>query len=477
MSKVSVIQLFGYSVIQLFRFLETLNFKLEIVFLLFLLVFSGDLSAQSPKRSVEQGKVIVKLKSDVVPVFETSLRTLNKTLSDTSVLNTGVKSFDLINRRYKATAMRRVFPDAGKYEARHRQYGLHLWYEIVIPEDEDPETVAAGYGVDENVQIAEPRYRIRSFAMPASPLPLSESPNDPQFDKQWNYNNTGQSGGTPGADIRLIDAWEKVKSLGIRNNNIIVAVMDGGVYHDHEDLRENMWVNEAELNGVSGADDDKNGYVDDIYGYNFVGRTGTISPDDHGTHVAGIIAAVTNNGVGVSGISGNPDDGYGIKIMTVQILDGNKYLSSVGPAFVYAADHGAVISQNSWGYENPNVYSNSDIAAINYFINAAGKDIDGNPRPGTPMAGGIVIFAAGNDSEDDKWYPAYYDNVLAVAATNHNGELARYSNYGNWVDISAPGGEISVMNNTGGIYSTSYRTANKNYYEYMQGTSMACPHV
>ena len=444
---------------------------------LFIFVFWGSTSAQPLRQSVDAGKVIVKFKPEVVPVFETRLRTLNKTLSDTSVLNTGIKSFDLISRRYKATDMRRVFPEAGEYEAKHRQYGLHLWYEIIIPEDEDPEAAAINYVGDENVLIAEPRYKIRSFAMPTAPLPLAETPNDPDFEKQWNFNNTGQTGGTPGADIRIVEAWEKAKSLGIKNNNVIVAVIDGGVYHDHEDLRDNMWVNEAELNGIPGVDDDRNGFVDDIYGYNFTNRTGAISPDDHGTHVAGVIAAVTNNGVGISGISGNPNDGYGIKIMTVQILDGDRSVSSIGPAFAYAADNGAVISQNSWGYEKANVYNNSDIEAINYFINEAGKDKHGNPRPGTSMTGGIVIFAAGNDNRDDKWYPAYFDNVLAVAATNHYGQRAWYSNYGNWVDISAPGGEISVTDKTEAIYSTSYASFNKNYYEYMQGTSMACPHV
>ena len=457
--------------------LQTSNFKLQPVVFLFCFVFLGDALAQPSRRSVEAGKVMVKLKPDAVSVFETGLRALNTISSDTAVLNTGVKSFDAINRRYGATNMRRVFPDAGEYEAKHRQYGLHLWYELVIPEDKDPDMVAAEYGGDENVQIAEARFKIRNVAMPATPLPIDEPPNDPEFNKQWNFNNTGQTGGTPGADIRLIDAWEKIKSLGIKNNNIIVAVKDDGVYHDHEDLRENFWVNEAELNGISRVDDDRNGYIDDIYGYNFVNRTGTISPDDHGTHVAGVIAAVTNNEVGVSGISGNADEGYGIKIMTVQILNGNSSVSTIGPAFTYAADNGAVISQNSWGYEDPNVYNRVDIEAINYFINEAGKDKNGNPRPGTPMAGGIVIFAAGNDGKDDKWYPAYFDNVMAVAATNHNGKLAWYSNFGKWIDISAPGGETRVGNNTGGIYSTSYRAANNNFYEYKQGTSMACPHV
>jgi len=416
-----------------------------------------DLSAQPFRQPVEAGKVIVKLKPDAVPALETRLRTVNITSSDTSLLSTGIESFDRISRRYRATNMRRVFPDAGEYEAKHRRYGLHLWYEIMIPEGENPEKVAAGYEVDENVQIAEPRYKIRSMARPVSLAQINEIPNDPDFNKQWNFNNTGQTGGTRGADIRLTDAWIKAKSLGIKNSNVIVAVMDGGVYYDHEDLKANIWEN---------------------YGYNFVSRTnGIISPEKHATHVAGTIAAVTNNGVGVAGIVGSPDEGYGVKIMIIQIFDGDRSVSNIGPAFTYAADNGAVISQNSWGYDKANEYNKSDIEAINYFINEAGKDKDGNPLPGTPMAGGIVIFAAGNDNKDDKWYPAYFDNVLAVAATNHYGRRARYSNFGSWVDISAPGGEISQRDETGGIYSTSYTATSKNHYEYLQGTSMACPHV
>ncbi len=445
---------------------------------IFLLVFflMENVYAQ-PRQHVQTGRVIVKLKADAVPTFETSLRKLQKPASDTSVLQLGVKSFDNINRRYRASQMRRLFPDAGKYEAKHRKYGLHLWYEIEIPETADPETVAKTYGVDGNVQLAEPHYKIRSMAMTSSAINI---PGDPGFSKQWNYHNTGQTGGTAGVDISLPEAWTAIDTLGIANRNVIVAVVDGGVYYDHEDLRANMWVNEAELNGTTGVDDDGNGYKDDIYGFNFVKNRnttiGTLQPEDHATHVAGTIAAVTDNATGVAGISGNPGKGYGIKIMSTQIMSGNASASSIVEAFTYAADNGAVISQNSWGYEKANVYNQSDIEAINYFINEAGTDENSHPRPGTPMVGGIVIFAAGNDSQDAKWYPAYFDNVLAVSAVNHYGKRAWYSNYGSWVDIAAPGGDTQEKE-AGGIYSTSYRSGNKNYYEYMQGTSMACPHV
>lgn len=454
------------------------------LFCLFTLIM-GIFPAWSQSASVEPGKLIVQFQPDAISSIETQLKSFNLSASDTSGLKIGIKSLDKINKTFKATNMRRLFPDAGKYEKKHRKYGLHLWYEIILPEDENPEEAAKIYGSDEHILISEPRYKIRRYSMP-SPAQAEEVSNDPYFSLQWNYHNTGQTGGVAGADIRLPEAWEAVKTFGIKNRDVIVAVVDGGVYYDHEDLRGNMWVNERELNGTPDVDDDGNGYVDDIYGYNFVrrGRTaiGTIEPEDHATHVAGTVAAVTNNRTGVAGISGDPEQGYGIKVMNVQIMNASTSVSSIYDAFVYAADNGAVISQNSWGYENPNTYNQSDVTAINYFINEAGRDENGDPRSGTPMTGGIVIFAAGNDARDAKWYPGYFDNVIAVAATNHYGKLSWYSNYGSWIDISAPGGDTDEKLNgykekAGGIYSTSWHSANNNYYEYMQGTSMACPHV
>ena len=289
---------------------------------LLIFAFWGCLTAQ-PSRYVEAGKIIVKLRPDAVGSFEGKSTRSNHDgeNTDTAVLTTGIRSFDGINRRYGAKNMRRIFPDAGEYEEKHRKYGLHLWYEIIIPEDENPETVAAEYNKDENVLISEPRYKIRRHSIAAPYPPTDEMPNDPDFSKQWNFNNTGQTGGTPGVDVKLLEAYEKVRNKKIKNNNVTVAVMDGGVYHDHEDLKENMWTND---NG--------------LHGYNFVRNSNTIIPEDHATHVAGIIAAVTNNSTGVAGMAGNPEDGYGIRIMTVQILEGDRSVSNIGPAFTYAAD-------------------------------------------------------------------------------------------------------------------------------------------
>ena len=440
---------------------------------LILIVFLRDSFSQN----VETGVVVVQFKPEAISDIEAKIsRTSNDDVDSFSATSIGLKSFDDISVRYNAGNMRRVFPHGGKYEAKQRKYGLHLWYEIIIPDDADPQKVAASYGIDEHVQIAEPRYKIRRMDMPESNA--FNIPNDPEFPRQWNFKNTGQTGGTPGADVSLLEGLEMAKTIGIKNHSIVIAVIDDGVFHVHEDLQANMWVNHAEFNGIEDVDDDNNGYIDDIYGYNFVDNVGRINPEPHATHVAGIIAASTNNNLGIAGIVGDSDD-FNIKIMSIQILQGNRYVRNVGPAFVYAANNGAVIAQNSWGYENAGYYQESDVAAINYFINEAGRDENGNPRQGTPMVGGLVIFAAGNDGTDEKWYPAYFDDVLAVAATNHYGKLAWYSNFGSWINISAPGGDTreSGTNRTGGIYSTSFRRANQSFYEYMQGTSMACPHV
>ncbi|MDR1666617.1 MAG: S8 family serine peptidase [Bacteroidales bacterium] len=431
----------------------------------------ADLQAQ-PRRQVQAGKVLVKLRADAVPSVERRMR--SRVGSDTSVIVSGLKSFDRLNRKYKAVNMKRLFPDAGKYEAKHRRYGLHLWYEMTIPTTLDPENAAKEYGTDGHVLFSEPIYKIRSLSAPA----VSTMPNDPDFSKQWHFNNTGQTGGVPGVDIRLLNAWKRIDSIGIHCHNVVVAVMDGGINVEHEDLKANLWKNLEELNGQTGVDDDNNGYTDDIYGYNFASRGGgAIQPEDHATHVAATIAAVADNAKGVSGMAQNA---YDIKVMNVQIL-GDRDVTSLAPAFAYAADNGAVISQNSWGYDNPGEYNASDIDAINYFIAEAGKDEDGDPRSGTPMAGGIVIVAAGNDGTNNKWYPGYFENVIAVSAVNQYGQRTGYSNFGPWVDIAAPGGEAKKIGGTynleGCIYSASYLRNNLNYYAYMEGTSMACPQV
>lgn len=390
---------------------------------------------------------------------------------------TGIQSMDSKNKQFKVKRFERVFRDAGFNEARHRKYGLHLWYEITIDKGNSVSDAMKSYRADKQIMKVEPVYKKAikgSFGKHFGPRMLEEvhpsqvillnGSNDPLLSSQWHYNNTGQTGGTAGADIRLFEAW-KVET---GKKNVIVAVTDGGVQTNHPDLAANMWVNEDEIPG-NNIDDDKNGFVDDINGYSFVTESGEIGADHHGTHVAGTIAAVSNNGIGVAGIAGGSGSGDGVRIMSCAVFD--SYSATGFPeSYVYAADNGAVISQNSWGYVVPGIYEESVLAAIDYFIAEAGKDANGNQTG--PMSGGIVIFAAGNDYSEDNYYPAYYEPVLAVAASTHKDLKANYSNYGSWVDISAPGGE-TFQSDEEGVVST---LANGEYGSFM-GTSMACPHV
>jgi len=254
---------------------------------------------------------------------------------------------------------------------------------------------------------------------------------------------------------------------------IIDVLHDQGVDFEHEDLVDAKWVNEAELNGVAGVDDDENGYIDDINGYSFSTDRGNIEPGYHGTHVAGTIAATNNNGIGVSGVAGGSGNGDGVKIMSCQILGGN--VNNTPASFVYAADNGAVISQNSWGYQGPDYYEQVVIDAIDYFIEEAGN------YPGSPMKGGIVIFAIGNEGVEGKYYPAAHEPCVSVAAIGAENIIAPYSNYGDWVDIAAPGGNLGddyVLTGEDKTYQNGIlSTLVNNDYGFLDGTSMACPHV
>lgn len=359
-----------------------------------------------------------------------------------------------------------AFPEDPRYPKRHREAGLHLWYTVCYDEEATFTRAAANLSELPGIDIVEGVPEIRSTAV---------SFNDPQLNNQWHYINTAQRNGyLKGADINLGEAWE----FNTGNPEVIVAVIDCGARYTHEDLADNMWVNEAELNGTPGHDDDGNGYVDDIYGYNFCyvngySPHGTIVPEDHGTHTSGTIAAVNNNGKGGCGIAGGDGTRKGVRIMTLQIIQARSatqnYPSDAAAAFVYAADNGAVITNNSWGYDGqvPSIRE-----AIAYFNKYAGTDDDGNQIG--PMAGGLSVFAAGNDNKTTG-YPAQYEEAYAVASIGPDFRRAYYSNYGNWVDICAPGGDQQAYGNFGGVYSCT--AASDASYAYYQGTSMACPHV
>lgn len=378
-------------------------------------------------------------------------------------LTTGIKSFDAVAKKTEAFNMYRLFPYDARYESKLRKHGLHLWYVVEINPAVDPKTAVAQFKQLKEVAIAEAEhekavapYSVKPYTSGVSTkdaLPF----NDPLLKDQWHYNNTGQSGFAD-ADVNLFEAWAQTTGA----NNIIVSVHDEGVDVKHADLKANMWVNAAEQDGQPNVDDDGNGYIDDIHGYNFEKNKGALDAQYHGTHVAGTIAAVNNNGIGVSGVAGGNGSGNGVRIMSLQILGG----APVERSFVYAANNGAVISQNSWGYTSTGFFDQSVLDAIDYFVAEAG-DYDGSP-----MKGGIVIFAAGNSNYDGDWYPQYHHNTLAVASIGPEWKKASYSNYGSWVEISAPGGDVDYGSKSGVL-----STIPNDQYAYLDGTSMACPHV
>ncbi len=308
----------------------------------------------------------------------------------------------------------------------------------------DGMTVEEGITVlsDSNdVLYVEPNYEVKA---------LSIIPNDPRFNELWNMHNTGQTGGTTDADVDAPEAWEIAAAGG---NEVIVAVIDTGVDYLHPDLAANMWTNEPELNGTPGIDDDGNGYVDDIYGYNFAYYNSDPMDDaGHGSHVSGIIGAVGNNAVGVAGVCWN------VKIMALKFLHsgGSGYTSDAISCVQYATLMGARVMSNSWGGGGYNT-------SLEDAIRAAEN------------AGILFVASAGNDwgSNNDMYphYPSNYemDNVIAVLSTDYRDLISEHSNVGlTSVDLGAPGGDSS--NKILSCYM------NGNYYS-AYGTSMAAPHV
>lgn len=345
-------------------------------------------------------------------------------------------------------SIERLFPDTGVFEERRRREGLHLWYTIEYDENIPQTKAGESFDALPGVEVFEPVRPIRSTAIF----------NDPGFSMQWHYYNVGFSGNSYSehCDINVVPVW---KEYTTGSPSVVVAVVDGGIDYKHPDIAANY---------LAG-------------GYNFAAGSSRITPDEHGTHVAGTIAAVNNNGIGVSGVAGGDyaKGKSGVKLLSCQIFDDAVDGSGDGAtAIVYAADHGAVISQNSWGYvfDTEKEAQAADIrsslkSAIDYFIKYAGCDEDGNQLPDSPMKGGVVIFAASNDGWAYNPICEYNaKHLIAVGAVGADFNRAYYSNYGDWVDICAPGGD----DNKG---PRVYSTVPGNSYGYMQGTSMACPHV
>ena len=405
----------------------------------------------------------------------------------------GVMPLDNLAVEVGATNLKPVFNLAVNGDVK-RARGMHRWYSLSFPADTDLQVVAqklAKLDVVERVQFATAIERPQAQAVEANPMDVAATRSDdmpfddPMLYKQWHYRNLGLQEIHPnakaGADVNLFPAWEITKG----RNDIIVAVVDEGVCYEHEDLVDNMWVNEAEANGAEGVDDDGNGYVDDVHGYNFAhnGRVSWTRSKDtgHGTHVAGTVAAVNNNSIGVSGVAGGSGNGDGVRIMSCQILSGDKDAGPGGTASAveYAADMGACILQNSWGFgagqvANDSAFANGttsvELEAFHYFM-----ETQNNPN----LEGGIIIFAAGNDGKAVAGYPGAYNEIIAVTAIGPDGLPTYYTNYDRGCNVAATGGEYapSTWAEQSCVLSTVPTNIAKSGYAYMQGTSMACPHV
>eukprot|EP01029_Cantina_marsupialis_P014808 TRINITY_DN3243_c0_g2_i4.p1 TRINITY_DN3243_c0_g2~~TRINITY_DN3243_c0_g2_i4.p1 ORF type:complete len:2512 (-),score=483.53 TRINITY_DN3243_c0_g2_i4:4191-11726(-) len=439
--------------------------RLKSLFLLLVscILVTGVANAQEYENGAQKGAIRIKFKPELSAATK-SFKTTRRGVK------TGISAFDAVSAKVSAYQLERVFPYAPAHEEKHRKHGLHLWYEVKFDASLNAAEVAKSYTQLGEVSIAETISKVELIEGASTTTPelfnSDELPfNDPALGAQWHYENDGTvfDGALVEADINLYEAWKETTG----SSDVVVAIIDGGIDVDHEDLADAMWVNEAELNGVEGVDDDGNGYPDDIYGFNFVTNSGEITDHYHGTHVAGTVGAVNNNGIGVSGVAGGDGtEGTGVKMISCQIFTEDGGVGGFEKALIYAADMGAVIAQNSWGWRIHNQYDQAVLDAIDYFIAEAGN------YAGSPMKGGVAIFASGNNGVEMNAYPAYYEPCVAVSSLGPDNGRAGYSNYGDWVDVAAPGGNMGIAREAGVL-----STYPDDKYAYLQGTSMACPHV
>lgn len=478
----------------------------------------------------EAGELLIKFSPEMSDILDQAQ--LSKTRSGKAT-RSGIPSTDEVLAILGSYSFERVFPVDANTEARTRQAGLHLWYTVKFDKGTDLKAAAERLKQLGEISKVQTNGRIkRAYSTDTKRIYLSDKalqqkatraaaegePNDPGFAYQWHYRNLGagnygfenlndnNAGAEAGCDVNALEAWKTCSG----DPSIIVAVLDEGVMYTHPDLAPNMWCNPGETTQGAKTDADGNGYEGDLHGYNFVEDSGNISWSDandtgHGTHVAGTIAAANNNGIGVCGVAGGdgtPDSG--VKIMSCQVFSGQNSVTLAGEAraIKYAADNGAVILQCSWGYNSsesselqgyvPGPATEKEWAetyplekeALDYFINNAGS-------PNGIIDGGIPVFAAGNEYAPNPAFPGAYSKCVCVASLAADYTPACYTDYGQLVTLSAPGGDLEyygkigetedeywaeTAEQKGAVLSTMIKNG-KPAYGYMEGTSMACPHV
>lgn len=478
----------------------------------------------------EAGELLIKFAPEMSSILDQAQ--MSKTRSGMAT-RSGIPSTDEVLDILGSYSFERVFPVDANTEARTREAGLHLWYTVKFDKSTDLKAAAERLKQLGEVTKVQTNGRIKrayntdskriylsdkALQQKATRAAASGEPNDPGFAYQWHYRNLGagnygfenlndnQAGAEAGCDVNAVEAWKTC----VGDPSIIVAVLDEGVMYTHPDLAPNMWCNPGETTQGAKADGDGNGYEGDLHGYNFVEESGNITWSDandsgHGTHVAGTIAAANNNGIGVSGVAGG--DGTpnsGVKIMSCQIFSGQNSVTLAGEAraIKYAADNGAVILQCSWGYNSsesselsgytPGPATEKEWAetyplekeALDYFINNAGS-------PNGVIDGGIAVFAAGNEYAGNPAFPGAYSKCVSVASLAADYTPACYTDFGSLVTLSAPGGDLEYYGKIGetegeywaetgeqkgAVLSTLVKNGQP-AYGYMEGTSMACPHV
>lgn len=401
------------------------------------------------------------------------------------------------------SAVEKIFPDTD--DALARNHRLHRWYKVSFPEDKPLETAAEKLSLLGSVNLVQ--YNTKLHKHETGPVHAWEAItkgygemnlpfNDPMLVDQWHYIND--------ADVSVCQTVRQGADVGVRNAwnltggdpRVIVAICDEGVKYSHPDLAPNMWVNEDEIPD-NGIDDDKNGYIDDIHGYNFLNPMTVDDVDGlkditwdsagdsgHGTHVAGTVAAVNNNGIGVSGVAGGTGNGDGVRLMSCQLFSGSSTgtVANRARAYKYAADNGACILQCSFGVE-AGTYKSDEVYERVYSIEKDALDYFMNKPNCEAIGGNLVIYASGNDAKDVAGYPAAYHKYISVSAIGPDYLPTTYTNYGPGCKISAPGGDITLNSLSTGYRAQILSTVPEELesfgeqYGYMQGTSMACPHV